>query len=117
MDTHALLRAIYVNGSALVLTRDGASITVAGRPLPPDLLAEARARKPELLPLLRQHAIGVFTPGTGALRCFVPAPDCLAPRSCPVLGPCSESLMQRPCLRQPLTLPYPATEPTEENAA
>lgn len=115
MDAHALLRAIYVNGSALVLTRDGASITVAGRPLPPDLLAQAKARKPELLPLLRQHAIGVFTPG--APRCFVPAPDCLSPRVCPVLGPCSESLMQRPCLRQPLALPYPATEPPEENAA
>lgn len=116
MDAHALLHAIYINGSALVLTRDGAAITVAGRPLPSGLLAEAKGMKPELLALLHQHRIGSPDPG-GAVRLFVPAPGCLSPRVCPVLGPCSESLMQRPCLRQPLTLPYPATEPTEEKAA
>jgi hypothetical protein len=100
MTVHALLRQVYLSGSILTLTADGQLVATNGRALSPELREEIAANKEELIAILTQHRIGLADEGREVSRQFVPAPDCIAEKGCAVLGPCSESLMQRPCLRQ-----------------
>ena len=91
-----LLHRVYTNGTTLTLTDDG-RLNVEGEPAPDDLMAELKARKPEVLATLREHRIGELDADywSDVPRTYVTPPDCLAERACARLGPCSQFLMRR----------------------
>lgn len=96
-DAHDLLRRLYTNGSEVALDGDGIHLT--GHPVPDDLLAELKARKPDVLAELKAHRLGTTDADFASAfprRYVVPA-SCVAQRACQRLGPCSRWLMRRSC--------------------
>lgn len=98
MDARAIVREVYLAGSQLFVT-DGVLFATHFSRLPAPLCKAIGESKPELIAVLRESRIGECdAPGSNP-RQFVPAEGCIGERACAVLGPCSESLMQRPCER------------------
>lgn len=117
MLIHALLRQVYLSGSILTLTADGQLVATNGKALRPELRDQIAANKAELIAVLKQHRIGQTDEGREVSRQFVPAIGCIAEKGCSILGPCSESLMQRPCLRQIRPVSRTDRDDIEEQAA
>lgn len=98
MDVRAILREVYLAGSRLFVA-DGQLVATHFSRLPAPLREAIGESKPELIALLGASRIGdCDAPGSNP-RQFIPAEGCIGERACAVLGPCSESLMQRPCER------------------
>ncbi len=97
MTTLDLLRRLYVNGSDIGIDGDG--IRLSGHPVPDELLAELKARKPDVLAELTTQRLGTLDTGfvSAVPRRYVVPASCLASRACSRLGPCSRWLMRHPC--------------------
>jgi hypothetical protein len=97
MTTLDVLRRLYVHGSDIGIDGDG--IRLSGHPVPDELLAELKARKPDVLAVLTTQRLGELDTGfvSAVPRRYVVPASCLAPRACHRLGPCSRWLMRRPC--------------------
>ncbi len=97
MSTLDLLRRLYCNGSDIGIDGDG--IRLSGHPVPDELLAELKARKPDVLAELTTQRLGTLDAdfASAVPRRYVVPPGCLAQRACHRLGPCSRWLMRRTC--------------------
>jgi hypothetical protein len=98
MSTLELLRRLYVAGVDVSPNGEG-GIRVSGFPPPPELIDALKAQRDAVLRVLEDHRIGTHDDdyGSDVPRRYVTPPGCLAPRLCARLGPCSGSLMTRPC--------------------
>jgi len=91
MNTHALLRRLYQNGSRVSLTEAG-NLLLRGRPVDGDLQDEIKAAKPELIEVLTETRIGDTDDGYWHPRRFVPPPCCEREQDCARYGWCPEAL-------------------------
>ena len=100
IDTHDLLRQLYVADAEVSLTETN-TVRITGQSVPKSLITPLREQKQEIAQILEAQGVGRNKDGLNSPvpRRYVIPPACLADRICARLGPCSRSRMRQACVR------------------
>jgi hypothetical protein len=95
-----LLRRLYVAGVDVELN-DAGGVRLSGQQPPAELIDTLKTCRDDVVSLLKAQDIGSAVDGLESTvpRRYVTPPECLAPRTCARLGPCSRFLTCHPCDR------------------